>query len=408
MTGRKVLFIIWLAFCVSFILIKGIFLGWQEGPSDFYNYYTSAQLLLEGESITDFYDNDWFAEKAVEMDLHNHTRFAPFPPATAFLYLPLTLFSPLLAKQIWLVINLLLLALMIVQAKSLTRLTLLEVSLIFSLFVMPIASNLRLGQSYFLFTSILFFFIKQVQGNKKKLLAGTALGFAAALKYFPIVYGLYGFSSKKRGKLLQGITLGIITVICLPLFFNGVTPYIAFFQHFVNHMEGNLAGQGQFSFTFQSIDTLLANLFIYDAQYNPNALINAPILKTLLKLIFTAIVLMLSIKAYLKNPKPDAISVGICIIGAFLLIPATASYHLLLLVPCIALVISDINIENRLLKVMLLFCVFVFCNVFPNHIPYIENSHIANTITHFPRLYALMATFVLLLIIQKQRLKVNG
>ena len=121
--------------------------------------------------------------------------------------------------------------------------------------------------------------------------------------------------------------------------------------------------------------------------------------------------LLFSIRIYQKGyQKAKELSIGTCIIGASLLIPASASYHLLLLLPAVMLIIDFLRKEGdfkREISILVLLS-FLTCNVLPHHIPNFTNSHAINTLIHFPRLYGLTGLFVFLLVLQKRYLQANG
>ncbi|MGB0886687.1 MAG: glycosyltransferase family 87 protein [Vicingaceae bacterium] len=408
---KKVLFIaftIWIFLFISFVFIKGIVPAWQEERSDFSNYYTSSVLLLKGEAISNFYNNDWFYKQAINEGLKDGAKFAPFPPATAFLYLPLTIFPPLQAKRVWLFCNLLFLSLLIYQLKSISTLNWLETLFIVSLFMFPIASNIRLGQCYLFFTVILLVFLQKINA-KKYTFAGFLLGLVASLKYFPIVYFLYNFKNKR--KTIIGIISSVALISLLPIIINDTSSYNAFINVFFNHLNGNLSGQGQFSFNFQSVDALMSNLFIYDKQLNPNAVFNLPYLKTIFKSIFTLTVLFFAIKVY-KNSTHQTknIAIGASIIGASLLIPASAAYHLLLLIPSSFLILNFLKKRNNSTKetALIIFLIFISCNIQTHHIPNFEFNQTINILVHFPRLFGLIALFIILYFLNKKHLQTNG
>ncbi len=74
--------------------------------SDFANYYVSAKMVLEKDSLDRLYDNEWFQQKIVTHGINTLGKFAPFPPVTAWMMLPLANFNPITAQRIFLSINL--------------------------------------------------------------------------------------------------------------------------------------------------------------------------------------------------------------------------------------------------------------------------------------------------------------
>jgi len=391
-----------------FVFAKGVIPGWQEGRSDFSNYYASAVLITEGESISKFYNNDWFSNKSKKIGLKDGAKFAPFPPATAFLYLPLTMFDALMAKRVWLICNLLILVLLVFELKKIGTLNWFEILFALSLFSIPIASNIKLGQSYLLFT---FFITKFLVSNKKddRLMSSSLLGMAASIKYFPVIYLAYEFPKFKKISLI-GFSAGVGLLLFLPILFFGLEPYHVFLTDFWNHLNGNLSGQGQFAISFQSIDVLLANLFIYNAEQNPTVLIDLPILKTILKLLFALAIVWFSYQAIKDGiTKTKDLSIGIAIIGASLLIPASATYHLLFLVPAVILIINWLIVNERstFFKALVVGLIFLICNFMAHYIPDFTSVPNLNVILHFPRLYDLLGLFVLLIILQRRYLHQN-
>ncbi len=236
------------------------------------------------------------------------------------------------------------------------------------------------------------------------------IGFAASLKYFPLVYLFYPFS-KSNKKSFIGLLIGVLLITSLPLLTGGLAVYTTFLNEFIGHANGNLSGQGQFSYTFQSIDALLANFFIYDEQMNPEALFNAPYLKMILKIGFALTVLYFATKVFRrKNTVNTPLTFGTCIVAATLILPASASYHLLLLIPALLLVFDFLKSQKNSRKelIILAFLTLVSCSILPHHIPYFESNHTINTLLHFPRLYGLIALFIYLFLLQKRYLQTDA
>lgn len=392
----RILTFLWLAFCLVFIELKGIQPSLEDRPSDFSNYLASSKLMLQGEELADFYDNDWFNKNAKEVGEKHGAKFSPFPPATAFLYLPLAVFSSDAAKALWLICNLGFIVLLVYQSNKLIEGNLLKTALIFSLFFIPIAANIRLGQAYLLFALVLIFYFKQLKSGQYTF-AGSLLGFAAAIKYFPAVYLVASFSKLNRKMVLAFFAVaGIVSL--LPVLFFGLSPYQVFAGELFRHLNGNLSGQGQFSFTFQSIDALLANLFIHDALHNPDALYYFPVLKTGLKLLFAGTLVLITAAVHVTfKSAPKGFKIASAVIAGSLIIPASATYHLLLIFPALLLVFAELKSKRGINLLVVL--TLITCSVLPHHIPQVGN-HVVNTLLHFPRLYGLLALYIYVVVLQ--------
>lgn len=400
---KNIVAVVWLLLMTSFIIFKGIIPGIQDERSDFSNYYSSAKLIVAQEDLANFYNNDWFNKKSIEVGIKEGAKFAPFPPVTAFLFIPLSSFSELTAKRIWLVFNCVFLLLIVFQTKKLSSQNILPALLILSVFTIPIASNFRLGQTYLFFTLLILFALNSF--NKKKYNLGASLiGFLAAIKYFPLLFIAALPSSQKKSILVFALSGAV--VFFLPVVFFGLAPFQSFVNELFFHLNGNLSGQGQYSFNFQSIDALLANLFIYDKTINPNVLVDFPALKTGFKLGFVMVVCVFTFLRFrkLKTIAPNS-SVGLVIIGGLLIIPASATYHLLFLLPAIVLIVKELKKGKE--YYILLGLTFLTCSILPHHIPNFSNPTF-NAIVHFPRLYGLMFLFIYTLFLQRRALREYG
>ena len=387
---------IWLTLVTAFVFYKGILPGWSDLSTDFNNYYTSARLFISGEAIHDFYTNDLFHEKAVEMGLSSGAKFAPFPPPTAALYTPIAFFDVLTAKRIWLIFNLILLIALPFRIKKHFESSLWENSLILSIFFVPLASNLHFGQFYFVATFLLAEGIGYGFKRNKFGFSAVVIGCLALVKYVPILFAAYHFDSKKIR--FAAITLITITSIIAVFYLIDPKAYVVYWNHLTGHINGSLSGQGKFAIGFQSIDALLNHLFVYDALENPSPFVNTPYLKPIIKWAVFGFVALADL--YLLKRARFSFSkevTSVLILSSFVLFPASASYHfLLLIVPIYFLSISLIRRkEGRpfLITTFLLLCAF---SIQTHHIPTINGAPLVDLLIHFPRLWFLTFIFIYL------------
>ena len=101
-----------LAVLLTTTLFLGPFLqGFQRMETDFPNYYTAAKLTAEHMPLRQFYDWVWFQRQIHYAGIdHQLGGYIPHTPLTMLPYLPLIAFSPQRAKQIWLLLEVILLA----------------------------------------------------------------------------------------------------------------------------------------------------------------------------------------------------------------------------------------------------------------------------------------------------------
>ncbi len=391
----KIFVALWLMLVAFVLFYKGIRLGWNDTKTDFNNYYASAKLIQKGESIHAFYSNDRFKEMAQSVGVKNGAKFSPFPPPTAVLYWPLSFFDLLTAKRIWLVFNLLLLVWLPFRMKRYFRSPVWENALTLSLFVIPLSSNLHFGQFYFVTAFVLVEAIGYFLVTKKSMLSSVLIGVLASVKYVPILFlgYLMRFSKESMKPIFTAIaTVLVITGIFVLIDFEAYGVYL---HDLGGHVNGDLSGQGKYAIGFQSLDALFNNLFVADAVENPKPFFEAAWLKPVLKWMIVAVVgmacfLMLRKEKYAFSP--STVSVGI--IGVFVIIPASASYHFLLLILPIFFIlrwlVKERSVGHFLITIALIFGAF---SIQAYQIPSMEQWPFVDLLIHFPRLWLIVALF---------------
>src|SRR3569833_16357 len=87
----------------AYLLVKGVIPAFTAITDDFPEYFTSATIVRKGEDAAKLYDGAWFREQTRRYRVgtqENPGMFAPYPPPTALLLVPLTGFEPLTALRI--------------------------------------------------------------------------------------------------------------------------------------------------------------------------------------------------------------------------------------------------------------------------------------------------------------------
>lgn len=389
----------WLALVFLTIIWKGIIPGWQKKPADFNNYYTAAKLVVDQKPIHQFYDYEWYQNKAKQMGIEDGAKFSPFPPITAYVFVPLTFWDSLIAKRIWLAINVFLLIILPFRIKEITAWHLSKAALFISLFLFPISSCLSNGQLYFVISFLLLEVFGQFYFQNKHKQIGVIIGIFAALKYIPIFFLGYAFKHPKKYTIIFTF---ILTVIIPNLIIYWIDPqsYSTFFQHFQSHLGGDLPGQGQYAIGFQSINSLLNNMFVFNIAENPTPFINLPILKPIIKFSLYGVILALIFLIF-KNERYQITApfVSIAIFGFFVLLPATASYHFLLLLwPLLSILRWLDNFNSRKKNIILTMVVFITFSLQVHHIPNFDKILVINLLLHYPRFWGLLSLFLLLIL----------
>ncbi len=325
------------AFCLLAIYMvdRGVFPAWKGIGSDFPNYYVSAKIVLEGKSAARLYDDAWFQQQIYDLGIRQPGKFSPFPPATAFVMLPLAGFSPLTALRIETVVNLLLLVSSAVILARLLPAGILETSVFVLFSGMGLANCLRLGQLY-IAVSFLMISGFYCLDRKKDAWAGALLGLAAPVKYYPVLFIAYFAARGKRMMTLTSV-LVIAAVLCAGIVLLGWQVNAEYAATVLpRHLNSQLSLQDPFSPAFQSFDSLLRRLFVYSAGSNRHPLVQAEILYPVCR--FSILIVLSGALAWglyrAAKGAPDSrhrLSVALLGIWGLLVAPATATYHCLLL-----------------------------------------------------------------------------
>ena len=174
--------------------------------------------------------------------------------------------------------------------------------------------------------------------------------------------------------------------------------FAVFFQDFIAHTQGDLPGQGAYAVAFQSIDSLLSNLFVFHQYNNPFPFINLPILKPIIKYTVLGLIFGTLYIAFKKNHyKITPVLVSIAIIGAFVILPASASYHFLLLL-CPVLYIIQWLFSYKSTKALGIVSILLFITftIQQHHIPNFNQFPTVNLLLHYPRFWSLLCVFLII------------
>jgi hypothetical protein len=365
----------------------GLIPAWNNINSDFPNYYTSSRLLIEGNDLSKIYNDNWFQSQINRYGINEKGKFSPFPPPTIFIMVPAAIFNPLTAKRIFLIVNIILLlgaGYIFKKISSFKFIICLDIILLSGAALM---NNFLFGQSYLLLLFLIilgyYYLIKDNDGS-----AGILWAISAVVKYFPVIY-IPLLVIKKRWKLLGWLILSTLIINLIVFFAIGWEVYYEFFSHVLfSHLNGKLSGQSQFAIQFQSWNSLLRNLFIFDPIENKYPLINSPFLfntsRIIIYLFFIAITSVVIYKV--KNDKHFyEYSTALLTILLLVLSPASATYHLLLLsFPLVLLLIAADNpmpdiygIAIISIYILIGFTPFVISKLtFLNNIPYTSYYHL--------------------------------
>ncbi len=321
---------------------KGIIPAFTGLATDFPNYYTASKLVLEGADLSRLYDDAWFDSQIKSHGMEIEGKFSPFPPLTMFLMIPVAFLPPEDALRVWTCINVAALLGVFLLLRRITGSPPAMLAAIILSAGAGLANNVRFGQWYVILLLLMclgFTFWK----NGAVTLAGIMFGIGAAIKYFPILY-LAIFLVRREWKGVAAC-LGTIALLNLVgVLLAGAQVYRTFFQDVLfNHLSGHL--QNPFSASFQSWQSLFRRLFVPDAALNPSPFVNWPSGLAAGTTLIAGSVLVYTLDRVFALQKDRTfgsleLQFALVTIMGLVLLPASATYHFVLLILPIAVLFA--------------------------------------------------------------------
>lgn len=334
----------------AIILWKGVLPSIQNARGDFANYYSATRLVAEGQPLERAYrDFVWFQKQIDRYGIsHQLGGFIPHPPPTALVMLPLSSLEPLAAKRLWIGFNLALALGIVVLITRITALHWLPVAIIFLSTGFGLINNFLFGQMYLLLLATIVggLYLRQ---RGYPLLAGLALGSMMPMKYVGAFFLIY-FVWKKEWRLVIAASFTCLIVIAISLWLQGVEAWRVFvFEVLPRHLQGEI--QDPFAIQFQSWNSLLRRMFIFDPSRNPQPPLSSPALFVFLKnlipwLWLAGFVWIYRQTAFSERSHQRLFEIGIVPLAILLISPGSATYHFLLLsfsVACFVKILLDLQ-----------------------------------------------------------------
>ena len=245
--------------------------AWKTLNTDFPNYFVTASLVHAHADTSRVCEWVWIERQKDHLQLDQRIiGMVPITPFSTLAVYPLTSMPALTAKHWWNLFNLGLLAATVMLIRAMTgiawRRILLVVALNFALRL-----NFMYGQYYvlllFLLTLACYLYLRQ-----RRFLSGVAIGIAAGLKIFPVIFLLYFLRKRDwrafAGGAVSGLAAALVSIATFGWELHRV--YLA------QVLPASLRGEGldPFNLSAASLSSLLHRLFIYEPQLNPHPAIN--------------------------------------------------------------------------------------------------------------------------------------
>jgi hypothetical protein len=381
-------------------VLRGIVPAMSDIDTDFPNYFTAAKIVADGGNVDRLYDDLWFQGQMRHYQI-GHTpggKFAPFPPPTALLLVPLAGLEPLNALRVMTAVSVLCLLCSIILLAKILSWSRIDSAVFVLLSGYAVLNTLRFGQPYILasLSCILGYYALD---KGRPLLAGMCFGLFAPIKYFPVVFLIY-FAFRGQWRVVLGGAAMILAVASVSVGVLGWKIHEDFLSSILrHHLTGNASILDPFSASYQSFDTLFRRLFLFDAIENPQPLFPSPGLASIGASITKAAIFLATIAALVKLARSGAATVtapaiGILGILTLLLAPATATYHVVLLWLPVGLLIGYFLREGAPSYAYFILGAYALIGFFPYGHSYQFEGHGGLTVLAYPRLFLLLAMII--------------
>ncbi len=382
--------ILWLAAIIlSIYFIYFSFNNASQPSHGFASYYTASKLLIKGECVADFYNDDWFSSKVEDYVPGVYEIYLVNLPTTTLIFLPTVNFDCETAKIIWTIFNILLM--IVVFGLIINRLNLkgswLPLAFIIIFSYQPLYANIAFGQVYiFIFFLLVLAWFAYESGNE--LLLGVSIGLVFILKTAGI-FLLILLVIKNKWRSLQwffAVAL-FIFVVTLPVL--GLESWSAYLNKLLDYSSSPTLSVT----AYQTIHSYFHHFFVLDEQWNPAPIINLPVLGKSLTIVFSTLILFITFIIAFKKKKSDLIFGSFIIVGVILSPPSIDYHYMLMLIPIFILFNWLIKNSAKILWTVFVISFLLIAASLPYISPKITGGIWA--VFAYPKLYGALGLLVL-------------
>lgn len=278
-----------IAFLLISLLKNSYLQGWSSLRAEFPDYYLAAALPRHGIPADRVYEWPWFQRQNDHLHVSNGlVSFAPNPPSSVLPLVPLTALSPLTAKRVWLVLNLVFLGASLWLLSRVTSLGWRRLLLISLLCVLPLHFTFMFGR-YYVLILLLLTAAYYASYHGAEWSSGLLLSAAAVLKLFPALFVIL-IVWKRNWRALAGFLVGAAVFIGISLIVFGVEVHRVFVVEVLSQVSRG-DWLGPYYLPRNTYITLWSHLFLIEPELNPSPLIDSPLLYALTEAITTTVLL---------------------------------------------------------------------------------------------------------------------
>jgi glycosyl transferase family 87/WD40 repeat protein len=346
--GRKSRWMAWservlLGVLVLYFITKAFLPAWTHLNSDFPNYYLVASLYRRGYPVERVYDWTWFQREWDHTGSeHRVVSYHPLTEPSALVIAPWARLRPLPAKHVWLVMNLLFLALTAVLLKFSTTIRLRTIALLIFLATFPLRDNFLLGQ-WHVFVLLLLTLAAWLYFGGRFFSSGMVLAIAAGMKIYPALFLIY-FVFRKQWRAALGLIVGLLAVAALSVGVFGWDACVIFAREVLPRAL-RAETIDPYNVEWGSLSALLRRLLVSEPELNPSPVAHVPWLFALLQPLLHGLILVVFMWAIgLRTGKSEGgkLEWAGYLFMLLLVSPQPAPYHFVALILVAVLVIDDL------------------------------------------------------------------
>jgi hypothetical protein len=267
---------------------RGFIPAWGWLNTDFPNYYIAGRLFRDGYPLDRLYEWSWIQRQKDHLGIDQAlVGYVPLSLFSGLIVAPLTSLSPLAAKRVWLVVNLLLLLATGLLLRRMTRLAPRRIALMVLLAVVPLRTNFQFGQQHVL-VLLLVTVAAWLYSTRRSAASGLTLAVAAAIKIYPALF-LFYFLRKRDWRAVAALLFASVAIAAIGVELFGLE---ALRVYVVRVLPRSLPGESNDPYTvvFNSPTALLRRLFIAEPELNPHPLTHAPMVFIVLQPLIQALI----------------------------------------------------------------------------------------------------------------------
>jgi hypothetical protein len=308
--------------------------------TDFGNYLAPARLVAEGRDASRLYERATVQAAAERIGLGRMVSFVPHPPPNALLLVPLSGLSPVAAKTAW---TLLLAAAHVAAFLALRGALAIDGWLLALVFLLPTAAlrnALAYGQPYPILVLCVCLALRGAARGRGVAL-GAWLAPLLALKLYGGPFALR-FLAERRWRSLGAMLVASAALAAISLLALGTPVHVAYLREVLPRA---LVGEVQdpYSTTWGSVSSLAWRLLRGEPDLNPSPIADLPWLGAFLAGGLPALGVLAGALARGESAasRADAtLGPSLVLLALLAASPLTATYHFLLLVPPVAVLLA--------------------------------------------------------------------